>query len=58
MVKVDPVKQIHNFKQLKQIDAYRKWHKNISEKLAVELDEKERELFCRSMNAETPLEAS
>ena len=49
MVKVDPVKQIHNFKQLKQIDAYRKWHKNISEKLAVELDEKERELFCLSL---------
>jgi|TARA_B110000211_G_scaffold45355_1_gene48250 hypothetical protein len=58
MVEVDPVKQIRNFNELKQINAYKKWHKNISEELAVELDEKERELFCLSMNAETPLEHS
>ena len=27
MVEVDPVKQIRNFKELKQIDAYKNWHK-------------------------------
>ena len=58
MVEVDPIKQIRNFKELKQIDAYRKWHKKIPKELTVELDEKERELFCLSMNAETPLKNS
>lgn len=58
MVEVDPVKQISNFKEIKQIYAYRKWHKNISKELAIELDEKERELVCLSMNAKTSLDYS
>ncbi len=44
MVEVDPIKQIRNFKELKQIDAYRKWHKNIR-RTGGRIDEKKENYF-------------
>ena len=58
MVDVDRVEQIRNFKRLEQIDAYKKWYKNIPTDLLEELKIKEIELFCESMNAKPPLEYS
>ena len=58
MVEVDRVEQIRNFKRLEQIDAYKKWYKNIPDDLSDELNKKEIELFCESMNARSALEYS
>ena len=58
MVEIDRVKQIRNFKRLEQVDAYKKWYKNIPDYLLEELNKKEIELFCESMNAGSPLEYS
>ena len=58
MVKVERVKQIRNFKRLEQVDAYKQWYKNIPDDLLEELNKKEIALFCKSMNARTPLEYS
>ena len=58
MVEIDRVKQIRNFKKLGQVDAYKKWYKNIPDDLSEELNKKEIELFCEAMNARSPLEYS
>lgn len=58
MVEVDRVKQIRNFKSLEQIDAYKQWYKNIPDYLSEELNKKEIELFCESMNEGSPLKYS
>lgn len=58
MVKVDRIEQIRNFKRLEQVDAYKKWYKNIPNDISEELNKKEIELFCESMNARSPLEYS